>query len=60
MHVYTGVSNDGTSYKNALNIDTSGRTAFLNSGAGFYARNISFGTGAPSGGANGDIYIQHG
>ena len=35
-------------------------SVYVTSGAaGFKCRNISYGTGAPSGGANGDVYIQY-
>lgn len=51
---------DSTTLKKAVTIDATGRTKFLSYGAtGFYARNISYGTGDPSGGANGDIYIKY-
>ena len=60
VQIYSGCSNDGTSYKLAQSIDTTGRTTFLNyNGAGFYGRNISYGTAAPSGGSYGDVYIQY-
>ena len=58
-YIYTNC-NTIANKKLAQTIDTTGRTAFLSyNGTGFYGRNISYGTAAPSGGSAGDVYIQY-
>lgn len=41
------------------NYELRAKVAHDNIGAGFYTRNISYGTGAPSGGAADNIYLQY-
>ena len=47
---------DGTG---SVSVAGSGGLTTVSGGAGFKCRNISFGTGTPSGGSNGDVYIQY-
>jgi len=56
--VYLSYMTD-TNYSSDTNAPTYQIKFTPNGDTGFYARNISYGTGDPSGGALGDIYIKY-